>query len=209
MNVLAIHTSVNADDSATREMVSTYLARLSAAHPDLSIVERDLAARPVPHITPELAPVQLGLSQGGASPAVALADTLIAELEAADVIVLGLPMYNFTVPSTFKAWLDHVIRAGRTFTYSGGAPKGLLPAGKAVTAFVASGGVYTRGPAQAMDFVEPYLRVVLGFIGLNDIAVIRAEAQALPDAREGARRQAFTQIEALAAERAAGVDVTP
>ena len=199
MNVLAIHTSLNAGASATREMTAAYLARLSVADPDLSIVERDLVAQPVPHITPELAPVQLGLSQGDASLAVALADRLIDELEAADVIVLGLPMYNFTVPSTFKAWLDHVIRAGRTFTYSSGEAKGLLPAGKAVMAFVASGGVYTRGSAQAMDFVEPYLRSVLGFIGLSDVTIIRAEAQALPDAREGARRQAIAEIEALAA----------
>lgn len=199
MKLLAINTSLNADASATREMVSSYIRNITAAHPDLTVVERDLAADPVPHIMPELVPVQLGMTRGADSPAVALADEVIAELEAADIIVLGLPMYNFTVPSSFKAWLDHVIRAGRTFTYESGAPKGLLLPGKKVMAFVASGGVYTSGPAQVMDFVEPYLRAVLGFIGLADVTVIRAEAQAVPDAREHGRRQAFEAIEALPA----------
>ncbi len=198
MRLLSINTSLG-DGSATRALVSTYVAQLSDTHPDLIVVDRDLVAAPVPHLAPELAPVQLGLARGGDTPAAALAETLIGELEAADIIVLGLPMYNFTVPSSFKAWLDHVIRAGRTFTFEGGAPKGLVPAGKKVVAFIASGGVYTSGPAQPLDFVEPYLRAVLGFIGLTDVTVVRAEAQAIPDAREGSRQQALALAEALAA----------
>lgn len=199
MKLLAINTSLNADASASRAMVSAYVARLSAANPDIVVTERDLAAEPVPHITPELVTVQLGMAQGGASTAVALAETLIGEVEAADVIVLGLPMYNFAVPSSFKAWLDHVIRAGRTFTYENGAPKGLVSSDKKVIAFVATGGVYTSGPAKPLDFVEPYLRAVLGFIGLTDVTVVRAEGQAIPDARESSRKEALAQAEALAA----------
>lgn len=199
MKLLAINTSLDADTSATRAMVAAYVARLTAGNADAVVVERDLATEPVPHLVPELVPVQLGLTDGAGTPAAALADTLIAELEAADVVVLGLPMYNFTVPSSFKAWLDHVIRAGRTFTYEGGAPKGLVPAGKKVVAFIASGGVYTSGPALPLDFTEPYLRAILGFIGLTDVTVVRAEGQAVRDAREPARRHALTQAEALAA----------
>lgn len=196
MNLLAINTSLDADTSATRGMVAAYVARLVGGNADALVVERDLAADPVPHLVPALVPVQLGMTDGGG--AAALADTLIEELEAADVVVLGLPMYNFTVPSSFKAWLDHVIRAGRTFTYEGGAPKGLVPAGKKVVAFIASGGVYTSGPAQPFDFTEPYLRAILGFIGLTDVTVVRAEGQAVPDLREPARRHALTAAEALA-----------
>lgn len=199
MRLLTINTSLDAGTSASREMVSAYTSRLVAANADIVIVERDLGAVPIPHLPPELVPVQLGMAEGGTSPAATLSETLITELETADIVVLGLPMYNFTVPSSFKAWLDYVIRAGRTFTYEGGAPKGLVPAGKKVIAFIASGGVYTSGPAQPMDFVEPYLRVVLGFIGLTDVTVVRAEAQAVPDAREPSRHQALTQAEALAA----------
>ena len=199
MKLLVINTSLDTNTSATRALVAAYVARLIGDHDDVEVTERDLVTRPVPHLPPALVPVQLGLAKSDTTPAAALADTLIGELEAADVIVLGLPMYNFTVPSSFKAWLDHVIRAGRTFTYEGGAPKGLVPAGKRVVAFIASGGVYTSGPAQPLDFVEPYLRAVLGFIGLTDISVVRAEGQAVPDLREPARRQALTDAAALAA----------
>lgn len=199
MKLLVINTSLDTDTSATRTLVAAYVSRLTDGNADIDVAKRDFVTQPVPHLPPALVPVQLGLAESDATPAAALADTLIEELEAADVIVLGLPMYNFTVPSSFKAWLDHVIRAGRTFTYEGGAPKGLVPAGKRVVAFVASGGVYTSGPAQPLDFVEPYLRAVLGFIGLTDVTVIRAEGQSVSDLREPARRRALGEAAALAA----------
>lgn len=199
MQILTVNTSLGTETSATRALVSAYVSRLAAADAGIVVVERDLVAKPVPHLTPDLVPLQVGLAEGGASPAAALSETLISELEAADIVVLGLPMYNFAVPSSFKAWLDHVIRAGRTFTYEGGAPKGLVAADKKVVAFIASGGIYSSGPAQALDFVEPYLRAVLGFIGLTDVTVVRAEGQAIPDAREPSRREALAAAEALAA----------
>jgi len=113
--------------------------------------------------------------------------------------VIGAPMYNFTVPSTLKAWLDNVIRAGRTFTYAGGTPKGLLPPGKKAIVFLASGGAYAEGPAKAYDFVEPYLRAVLDFIGLTDVTVIRVENQANSDMAKEARAGAIHATHALAA----------
>ena len=106
--------------------------------------------------------------------ALTLSDALIGELVTADVIVLAVPMHNFGIPSTLKAWIDHVVRAGRTFIYSEGGPEGLLK-GKRLILVLASGGVYSTGPAKQFDFQEPYLRAVLGFIGLTDIEVVRVE----------------------------------
>jgi FMN-dependent NADH-azoreductase len=128
---------------------------------------------------------------------IALAETLIAELEGADTIVIGVPMYNFTVPSTLKAWIDHIVRAGRTFNYVDGAPLGLLPPGKKVILFVASGGAYSEGPMKAFDFIEPYLRFVLAFVGLSDVTVVRAEKQALPDIAIPERSNAILRTNGL------------
>ena len=199
MNILVLHTSLSVDQSATRAMTSAYLADVLVAHPGATVTEHDLALHPVPHLPPELVAVQFGAAPTHATAATELAETLIAQLEAADLIIIGAPMYNFTVPSTLKAWLDHVIRAQRTFSYATGAPKGLLAPGKKVVAMIASGGVYSQGPAQGMDFVVPYLRAVLGFIGLTDVEIIRAEGQANSEAAPQARADALAQIHSLAA----------
>jgi FMN-dependent NADH-azoreductase len=180
MRVLVLQTSLRGDDSASRKLVDSYLSALRARGETVDVTVRDLAAEPIPHLPAELVPVQLGLAKGEGASA-ALAEQLITELESADVIVIGLAMYNFTVPSTLKAWLDHIMRVRRTFVYQAGGPVGLLPAGKKVVALLASGGVYSEGPAQAMDLATPYLHVAFGFVGIKDIEIIRAEAQAAPE----------------------------
>lgn len=199
MNILALHSSLNGDQSATRAMVDTYLAKAIAANPGATVTQRDFATAPIPHLPRELVAVQFGFPPKELTPAIELSNSLIAELEAADVVVIGAPFYNFTIPSTLKAWLDHVMRAQRTFSYASGAPEGLLSASKKVVVMVASGGVYSSGPAQAMDFVEPYLRAVLGFIGLTDVTFVWAGAQANPDAGRDARTDAAERIRAMAA----------
>ncbi|TCQ95395.1 NAD(P)H-dependent oxidoreductase [Neorhizobium sp. JUb45] len=198
MNILALHSSINGGQSATRAMVDTFLDQALSADPRTNVTQRDFAADPIPHLPPELVPIQFGFAPKEQTPAIELSDTLISELESADVIVIGAPFYNFTIPSTLKAWLDHVMRAQRTFSYASGAPEGLLSADKKVVVMVASGGVYTEGPAKAMDFVEPYLRAVLGFIGLTDVTFVWAGAQANPDAGRDARANAAAQIRAMA-----------
>ncbi len=125
-------------------------------------------------------------------------DALVAELEQSDVIVLGAPFYNFTIPSTLKSWLDYVIRGGRTFSYTEAGPHGLLPPGKRVLVFTARGGVYSEGPAAGMDHLVPYLKSVLGLIGLTDIEVVWAEGMKLPDA-PASREAAIARAAALAA----------
>jgi FMN-dependent NADH-azoreductase len=107
--------------------------------------------------------------------AVDFADELIAEVEAADAIVIAAPMYNFSIPSTLKAWIDHIARAGRTFRYTESGPQGLLT-GKKVFVVTGRGGVFSgESPARGMDFQEPYLRTVLGFLGLDDVTFIHIE----------------------------------
>ena len=145
MNVLSIQGSIGGSASVTRALSAAYLDRLKAAHPDVAIVEHDLAAQPLAHLGGEMVAVQLGMG-GEPSEAASLGNRLISELERCDVLVLGSPMYNFGIPSTIKAWFDYVLRVGKTFRYVNGAPEGLLPPGKKAIVFVASGGVYSEGP---------------------------------------------------------------
>lgn len=179
-NLLVLQNSANLETSVSRRLVDAFVETYVQRHPDAQIVHRDFARNPLPHLSPSLAAGLLP-GQGAATPDIRLADILTEELEAADVIVIGAPFYNFAIPSTLKAWLDHVVRVGRTFAYVDGAPRGLLPPGKKVIAFVASGGAYAEGPASAMDFATPYLRFIFGFMGVTDIEIVRAEWQAVPE----------------------------
>lgn len=180
MTILVINASLHEARSATRAMVAAYLEGVADQNPQ--VVEHDLAAEPIPHLSPAQTAAIRG--EEGAEPgALGPSDRLIRELETAETLVLGVPMYNFAVPSTLKAWIDNVVRARRTFVYEDGQPRGLLDPSKQVLVFASCDGVYTSGPAAAMDFVEPYLRTILGFIGLTDVTFVWAEGQAIPDLR--------------------------
>ncbi|HEV7816850.1 MAG TPA: FMN-dependent NADH-azoreductase [Janthinobacterium sp.] len=180
-NVLHINSSVRSNASLSRQLSAEFIAKWQAAHPADSVVERNLAAQPVPHLNEEMmgaffTPAEQRTAQAAAT--VKLSDTLVDELLAADVLVLGAPMYNFSISSTLKAWIDHVVRAGRTFQYGASGPEGLTRNKKAYV-FIASGGVYSEGPAVAYDFVSTYLRTALGFIGITDVTFIRTEGVAM------------------------------
>ena len=181
--ILHINSSVRSTGSTSRQLTAEFLSKWKTAQPDDVIVERDLAADPVPHLTEQMmgafftpaeqrSPEQVQTVQ--------LPDALVAELFGADIIVLGAPMYNFSISSALKAWIDHVTRVGVTFNYTDTGPVGMVK-GKKVYLFTARGGVYSEGPAQSMDFQETYLRTALGFIGLTDITFIRAEGLAMGD----------------------------
>jgi len=198
--LLVIHTSLNSTSSVTRELTNAFVKKFLTDHPDTTTIERDLVADPIPHLTPDLVPSVLGMTSPGTPgqqvTAPNLADTLIEELERADTIVIGAPMYNFTVSSTLKAWIDHVYRAKRTFAYIDGVPTGLLPPGKKVILFVASGGAYSEGAAKSVDFIEPFMRTAFRFIGILDVTVIRAESQA-SDAAGSERSRAMQEAMTL------------
>ena len=200
-NILVLNSSVSGEASVSRLLVADAVTELTQRDPGAKLVFRDLAADPVPHLTPEtVAGVRAQAVTPAEQAARALSDELIAELRAADTIVIGAPMYNFSVPTTLRSWFDHVLRAGETFSYSEAGPKGLLT-GKKVIVVESRGGLYSEGPAQAMDFQEPYLRQLLGFIGLaDDLTFIRAEKIGFgPEARDQALADSRAELAKLPA----------
>jgi FMN-dependent NADH-azoreductase len=201
--ILHIDSSILGGYSVSRTLTADIMAKELALHPGARVIRRDLVADGALH----LSDAHLAVFQGGAvtSPALgadlAIGGAYIDDLFAADIIVIGAPMYNFSVPSQLKAWIDRVCVAGRTFQYGANGAEGLLPKGKKV--FIAStrGGIYTGdSPAAVLEHHESYLRGVLGFIGLTDVTVIRAEGLNLGDEPKAAAiAQAKSQIAALAA----------
>ncbi|BAU73490.1 FMN-dependent NADH-azoreductase [Metapseudomonas furukawaii] len=172
--VLVIESSARQHGSVSRQLTQDFIAQWKAAHPVDEVVVRDLAAEPVPHLDADLlggwmkpAEEQSAAEQA----ALSRSNLLTGEVLDADVLVLAAPMYNFAIPSTLKSWLDHVLRAGVTFTYTETGPKGLLT-GKRAFVLTARGGIYAGGP---LDHQEPYLRQALGFIGIHDVTFIHAE----------------------------------
>lgn len=201
--LLRIDSSPMFQASVSRQLTDQFVQRWQALHPDGRVIVRDLNKT-------ELAPVTAEWVAASFTPQehrsveqkrlLAISDVLIAELEAADEYVIGLPMHNFSVPSTVKLWIDLIARAGKTFAYVDGRPKGLLQEKKA-TFLVASGGKYDAGTALAsFNFVEPYLRTAFAFLGVTDSAFINAGGTAA--LRMGAiDREAFLQpyVEAVVA----------
>lgn len=199
-NVLFITSSLFGGASASREAGEQIVRGLRQVHPEAHLVERDLTPETMPHLSAAtLAALGTPAEQRDAAQAeqVAFADALIEELEQADAIVIAAPMYNFSVPSTLKAWIDHVARAGRTFRYTAEGPQGAL-GGRKVYLALARGGVYSEGPAAAFDHQESYLKAVLAFLGLTDVTVIRAEGLNIsPEAKQAGRQKAKDAVAAL------------
>ncbi len=186
-NILALNSSVLGDGSVSKILVDEAVQRLLETTPGSTVTHRDLGLTPIPHLTTaNVAGVRAVAATDDELVARDLSDVLIAELRAADTIVIGAPMYNFSIPTGLKAWFDYVLRPGVTFSYSETGPKGLL-INKRVIVIESRGGFYSDGPNQAMDFQEPYLRTLLGFIGLTDVTFVHAEKIGFgPDAREAA-----------------------
>jgi len=181
-NILLIQSSPRGLESYSQKVARSIVSDLEERYLDAKVVVRDLAQNPPPHVGEAFVG---GISTGPEqrtpeqTKALALSDVLIDELLAADVIVFAVPMHNFGLPSTLKAWIDHVVRVGRTVAYSSEkGPEGMLK-GKRAILVLARGGVYSEGPARPLDFQEPYLRAILGFIGLTDVDVVRVEGVAV------------------------------
>ena len=192
--LLHIDSSPLGEASVSRHLTREFVLNWKLANPGGRVIVRDLATTSIPPVnaawigavyTPEAAlnPAQREL--------LAISDTLIAELQAADEFVFGVPMHNFSVPSTFKLWIDQITRVNKTFSYATGTPVGLLT-GKKATILIAAGGSYDRGTAMAsFNFVEPYLRTLFGFLGVTDTTFLTAGGAAALN--RGADRQAFFQ----------------
>ena len=194
-DILVINSSAAQEGSVSRLLVSEALDLLTAADPQASIVHRDLGAMPIPHLTSDnLAGVRGGPEAETEQAARVLSDQLIAEVRAADIILIGAPMYNFSIPTGLRAWFDYVLRPGETFRYSAAGPEGML-AGKRVIVVDRGGFLQARAPGKGRDFQEPYLRQLLSFVGMTDVAFVRAEKLGFgPEAREQAIESARTEL---------------
>lgn len=199
MNILHLDSSILATNSVSRGLTQALVNTLTARHAGAQVTYHDLAANEIPHLSGEI----LGAAftdkadwSARQQAEAARSDALIAEFLAADVLVIGAPMYNFGVPSQLKAWIDRVAVAGRTFKYTETGPVGLA-GGKKVYVVSARGGVYSNEQGQQMDFQEDYLKTVLGFLGITDVSFVRAEGVAMgPDAKAAALAAAEAAIAA-------------
>jgi FMN-dependent NADH-azoreductase len=194
--ILNIQSSPRGKASVTIQLADAIIGKLTAAYPGSTIETIDLARQTYPHLEEvHIASFFTPASQHTVSNKLAIrhSDETIRAVMDADILVIGAPMYNFSIPSQLKTWIDHVVRRGATFAYSEKGPEGLVK-GKKVYIAIASGGIYSEGPMKNLDFTEPYLRGVLGFIGLTDITVFRAEGLSIPGVQEAALEKAMESI---------------
>jgi len=195
--ILHIISSPRGEASLSIKLGNAIVEKIKLAYPDSTVKETNLVTKQFPHLeeshlTSFFTPVD------SRTPADLLAikhsDEAIQEIMNADIIVIGAPLYNFGIHSTLKAWIDHIARAGITFKYDENGPQGLVK-GKKVYLAVASGGVYSDGPMKAMDFVDPYLKLLLGFLGMTDVTTFRVEGTAVPALKDTALEKGIASIE--------------
>jgi len=197
MKILHIISSPKGEASFSIKLGNAIIEKLKAKHPGSIVKEHDLTNTPFPH----LEEVHLNAFYSPAethtpemTEAIKHSDTSIAELKDADIIVIGVPFYNFSIPSTLKAWIDHISRAGVTFTHDENGLHGLIKDKKVYLAF-ASGGVYSEGPTASYDFATPYLKSFLGALGMTDLTVYRIEGVVVPDLKDTALEKAIESVE--------------
>lgn len=200
MNILHINAGLFGDNSVSNQLSDKIIQRLQTNHTDATVTKRDLAAQPLAHLDAEI------LLAGSAKEEerserqraeLATTEMLLDEVFAADVLVIGAPMYNFAIPSQLKAWFDRIAQAGRTFRYTENGPEGLLT-GKRVIIASARGGFYSEDSTSALDHQESYLKTMLGFVGITDVTIVRAEGVNISDSqRQQSIQAASKDIEAL------------
>ena len=198
--ILMIEVSPRGKDSASRSVADALAVRLTDLYPAAEVVRRDLAAEHLPHldeITLRAISTRDPAEAERLKDVARTSDQLTDELLESDLLVMATPMWNFGIPSALKAWIDLVVRPGRTFRYSDSGVLGLAKHKKAVLV-LASGGVFTDGPWRPWDFVEPYLRQILSFIGIVDVQIIRVEGMNIPLLSAGAVPKAERAVEDLA-----------
>jgi FMN-dependent NADH-azoreductase len=202
MKLLHVDASILGANSVSRQVSAAVVERLRQATPNLEVGYRDLTAAPLAHLSGDhLAAAQGAVPEAPALQAdVAASAAALEEFLAADIVVIGAPMYNFTIPSQLKAWIDRILVAGKTFRYGAGGVEGLA-AGKRVIVAISRGGFYGPGmPAAAAEHLETYLRAVLGFIGITNPEIVVAEGvQMGPEYRDKALKGALAEATSLRA----------
>ncbi len=195
-NILHIISSPRGESSYSIRLGNAIIDKVKTAHPGSTVKVRNVADENLPHLSsshlesffmPQDQRTEIHLDR------LIESELAVAEVQAADVIVIGVPLYNFGMPSSLKAWIDHIVRAGVTFRYGANGPEGLLK-GKKVYVALASGGVYSDGPMQSFDSVSPYLKNVFGFVGITDVEIVRAEGTSMPDLMPTALEKGISSI---------------
>jgi FMN-dependent NADH-azoreductase len=206
MSILLVTSSPRGAASHSTRIATELAEKLHAADPSARLVVRDLVTNPLPHIEPDYAtgiytPAEARTARQ--AEVVGVSDAVLDELFAADTVILATGFINFNISSTLKSWVDHIARSGRSFSYGENGPKGLVT-GKKVYIVLASGGIYSEGAAVQMDHAVPYLKSVLGFMGMTDVEVIRIEGVGMgADATEAALAKASRRVDEIAASAAA------
>jgi FMN-dependent NADH-azoreductase len=198
-NILMIEVSPRGKDSASRVVSNKLAERLADIYPGAKILRHDLAAEHLPHLdgtTLRAISTRDPVEEESLRASAHQSDQLTNELLESDLLVMATPMWNFGIPSALKAWIDLVVRPGRTFQYSDSGVLGLAKNKKAILV-LASGGVFTEGPWRSWDFVEPYLRQILAFIGIVDVQTVRVEGMNLPPLAATAVLKANQAVEEL------------
>lgn len=196
-HILHLKSSLQGATSYSIKLGNTIVEKIKDKYPDSTVEELDLVDMDIPHLSPStlrtlFTPAEYITEEDKKSNR--LSDDLVKQLLAADILVIGAPLINFTIPSSLKAWIDHITRPKITFGYGAdGRPIGLVN-GKKIYIAMSSGGVYSEGPGVANDFVAPYLKAFLGFLGMTDVSVFRAEGLKVPGVQETAMEKAIDSI---------------
>ncbi len=198
MKLLHIDSSPLGNASASRELSRRVVAEWTASHSTTTVEYLDLAVNAPSHLDKDSLGFRLDVEAGGATPAQkrenAVSERLVSQFLAADVVVIGAPMYNFAIPSQLKAWIDRIAQSGRTFRYTAAGPQGLAT-GKTVIVVSTRGGMYAGLPGEVMDHQESYLKTMFGFLGVTDVRFVRAEGLAMgAEARANALAAAEVEI---------------
>lgn len=195
--ILHIMSSIQGKDSYSIKLGQTIVEKIQEKYLDNTLEELNLVAIEIPHLNPALLRTffipenQLTESD---KESIKISDALVKQLMSSDIIVIGAPLYNFSIHTALKSWIDHITRAGITFGYGENGPIGLVK-GKKVYVAMSSGGVYSEGIGASNDFVAPYLKAFLGFLGMTDVAIVRAEGLKVPGIKEVAMKKAFDSIQ--------------
>jgi len=194
--ILHIISSPRGEASMSIKLGNAVIEKIQQTYPGAAVTEHNLAQKQFPHLEEaHLAAFFTPAENRNAENVEAIrhSDEAIAEIQNADIIVIDVPFYNFGIPSTLKAWVDHIARAGVTFKYGEKGPEGLI-LNKKVYLAIASGGIYSDGPMQAYDFAAPYLKSVLGFLGMTDVTVFRVEGASIPVVKDTALEKGIESI---------------
>lgn len=194
--ILHLISSIQGNESYSIKLGKAIVEKAIEKYPGSTVEEVNLNDLEIPHLNPTI--LQSMYTPGDqltaeAKESLRYSDEAVKQLMAADIVVIGAPLINFTIPTTLKSWIDHITRAGVTFGYGENGPVGMVN-GKKVYVAMSSGGIYSEGPGKSNDFVAPYLKAFLGFLGMTDLAVFRAEGVKVPGVAEYALEKGIESI---------------